>query len=237
MKVFKDILQVLKIETVYLVKDGNMHMCMPFDITETKWKVSCDSGFLTGNVILKIKFNGSFIFFDVQIKQFEQDSLHSFIYELNIPVEEYKKDNMNYLFYMMTTELMEENNEWNKRSEERYDIGLDQVKIDTIGFKDPEQKIIFEKKQLPCMVNNISFSGAKITTMEDFFQTDKKVCIYYSFVNPIEQIPVIGTIRNCFIKTLKNNQNVSVISLQYDEVPYAYKKRLESFIDKTGDKS
>ena len=98
---------------------------------------------------------------------------------------------------------IEDYKEYNRRKEERFEIGLDEQRIKAINFKDAEHKLIINKKQLPCVINNISYSGAKITTEEENFEVNKRIGLCLSFINPIEQVFLIGTIRNCFIKTIK----------------------------------
>ena len=230
MKIFKDILNVLKIGSVYVIHKDILFMCIPLEINGNNWIVSCDHDKLSGEVILKVSFNGSFIYLKTKIIKKEQDDFSSFIYELQINENEKTKDNFKYLFFMMISEVEEQANEWNKRKEERYEIGLDEKKIEAIGFKSPEQIVVTDKTQLPCVINNISFSGAKITTMEGHFFKDKKICLYLSFRNPIEQIPLISVIRNCYIKNTSENKNVTIISMEHEEPSYEYKKRIDNYI-------
>ena len=63
------------------------------------------------------------------------------------------------------------------------------------------------------------------------FQTGKRICIMYSFMNPIEQIPVTGIIRNCMIKTISGNVIISILSIEYEEPPFTYKTRMDKFIE------
>lgn len=232
MKIYKDILNALRIEATYVLTNETTYMCIPLEIKNNTWVIACDSNYISGKVILKVKFNGSNIYLNTKIKKQEQDAYNSFIYEIEIDEEEKKKDNFKYVFFTMIYEMEEKCSEWNKRSEERYEIGLDEQRLNAISFKSPEQIIVIEKLQLPCVVNNISYNGAKITTMEASFQKEKKVCLYLSFTKPIEQIPMIATVRNCFLKTTKENVNMSIVSMQYDEPSYEYKQRIHDFIKK-----
>ncbi len=61
MKIYKDILEALRIETVFILANKLLYMCFPVEIKKNTWIVSCDSSNLEGDVIFKIKFNGSFI--------------------------------------------------------------------------------------------------------------------------------------------------------------------------------
>ena len=94
-----------------------------------------------------------------------------------------------------------------------------------------EQNLIFNNIQLPCIINNISFSGAKITTWESDFFIDKKLVLCLSFVKPIEQIHLPATIKNTSIKTVDKGQIVSILSIKFDSPPLAFKERISCFIE------
>ena len=230
MKISKDILQHLHIETVYIVTNDNLYLCCPIEIIKDKWLVACDSDNLKGNVKLKVKYHGSFIYLDSLITKKSQENLYSFTYEIFIDEKELTKDRLKENFFIELHKIQQQTELWNRRKEERYDIGLDEKRQKLINFKTIEQTLISDKTQLPCLVNNISFSGAKITTLEGNFAKDKKVCLNLSFIQPIEQIPLIGTIKSCIIKSTLEKKIVSVLSLHFDISPIEFKKRLDRFI-------
>ncbi len=230
MKISKDILQHLHIETVYIVTSDNLYLCCPIEILKDRWSVACDSDNLEGKVRLKVKYHGSFIYLDSVITKKSQENLYSFTYEVVIDEEEWAKDRLKETFFRELQKIQEQTEGWNRRKEERYDIGLDEKRQKLINFKTTEQTLISDKTQLPCLVNNISFSGAKITTLEGNFSKDKKVCLNLSFVQPIEQIPLIGTIKSCVIKSTLEKKIVSILSLHFDVSPIEFKKRLDRFI-------
>ncbi|WP_149554541.1 hypothetical protein [Treponema pectinovorum] len=232
MKIYKDILNALRIQTVYVLSKEILYMCFPIEIIKDTWTISCDSANLYGQVILKLKFNGVFIYLKATIIKKEQESLNAFIYELNIDESEWKKDNLKYVFFQILREMEEQATQWNKRSENRYDIGLDSKRIKAINFKSPQQIIVIDRRSLPCVVNNISYNGAKITTYQADFKKEKKVCLYLSFIQPIEQIAIIANVRNSFVKTTIDNKVVSIVSLKYENAQYEYKTRLDDFIKK-----
>ena len=118
MKIYKDILNALKIENVYVISNKVLFMCVPLEIKKNFWLISCDSAGLSGEVILKVKFNGSFIYLKSKISIKEQDTFNSFTYELEVDTEEQEKDRFKYMFFTMIYTLEEEYEKWNKRSEE-----------------------------------------------------------------------------------------------------------------------
>lgn len=230
MKICNDILRALKIESTYILCKDILYLCYPVEIRKTSWFVSTDSDNLSGKVNLKVKYRGSFLYLKAQILKKQTDTLYSFTYEVIITEDTINTDNFKFAFFRALQEMEEKDTQWNKRKEERYDIGLDEVNNKNIQFKTPEQVIICDKIQLPCVVNNLSYNGAKVTTLEGNFSKDKKVCIKLSFINPIEQIPIVSNIRNCLIKTTKENQIISVLSVKFESVPYEYKTRLDNYI-------
>lgn len=231
MKITADILNALKIETVYLLDDKNMYLCIPLEIRKMSWFVSCDSDNIQGNVKLKVKYRGSFLYLDAAVLKKENDTLYAFTYEVDIREEFNNKDKFKFYFLHAIREIEEKDTSWNKRKEDRYEIGLDEAKQKMIQFKSLEQTVVSDKVQLPCIINNISFNGAKITTMEGNFHKDKKVCILLNFVNPIEQIPIIANIRNCLIKSLNGQKNISILSVKFEHAPIEFKTRLDKYIE------
>ena len=89
MKISKDILQHLHIETVYIVTTNNLYLCCPIEIQKEKWFIACDSDNLEGKINLKVKYHGSFIYLDSLIIKKNQENLYSFTYEIIINKEEY----------------------------------------------------------------------------------------------------------------------------------------------------
>lgn len=234
MKIFKDILNALKIETVYIISDEHIYFCAPLEIIGLKWIVACDSENILENSKLKIKYNGSFIYLKAKVEEKKQDDFYSFIYTAEIDSDEKYKDQFKKYFFKSLSEMENNFENWNKRKEKRYDIGLDENIIKKIDFKSAQQTVICDKKQLPCVVNNISYSGAKITTLEANFSKDKKICLVLSFLNPIEQIPLMAQVKNCIIKSAVDKTIISVLSLKFIESSYEFKKRLDNFIKDEG---
>lgn len=235
MKINKDVLNALRVETVYILCGGGLCLCAPLEIKGNRWCVSCDTDNIRGKVVLKVKFNGSFIYLDSEISRKNQDTYFSFIYELEISGDEKKKDSFKLAFFRKLEQMEMRAAEWDKRREERYEIGFDEKRIKALRLKTAEQILVTDKVQLPCLINNISYSGAKVTTLSGNFQKDKKVCLFLSFVSPIEQIPLIGIIKNCLIKSTDEKKLVAVLSLKFEDPSIDYKTRLDSFIRQTGE--
>lgn len=230
MKIDKDLLNLLKIETVYIFSNNTLYLSFPLEIRKLTWNITSDSSELNGEVKLKVKYRGSFIYLDCKIRKKTNLNLYAFNYEIEIDPSETDKDKFKFTFFQDLKKIEEKSNGWNQRKEIRYEIGLDPKKQELINFKNEEQIVVSDKQQLPCLINNLSFSGAKITTIESNFQKEKKVCLYLSFKNPIEQIPIIAVIKNCTIKATADKQIIAILSLKFDNSPVSYKERLDNFI-------
>ena len=126
MKICSDILNLLKIETVYLIADHKIYMCMPLEIKDKTWFVACDTDNLSGNVELKIKYRGSFIYLNCTIMRKENNTLYSFTYEITITEDLNNIDNFKYSFLKEIKDLEARDKTWNKRKEERFELGLDE---------------------------------------------------------------------------------------------------------------
>lgn len=230
MKIDKDLLNLLKIETVYICANDTIYLSYPMEINDLTWFITTDSSDLSGNARLKVKYRGSFLYLNCIIHRKQNVSLYAFCYEIEIDRDEKNKDNFKFSFFQELKKIEEKSDGWNKRKEVRYEIGLDEKRQKLINFKEEEQLIVCDKQQLPCLVNNLSYSGAKITTLESGFQKDKKVCLYLSFKNPIEQIPLMADIKNCIIKATAEKKVIAILSLKFENSPVSYKERLEKFI-------
>lgn len=231
MKIFKDILNALKIETMYIVSQKTLFLAMPVEINHLHWILTCDSDEINGSGLIKVKYRGSFFYLKAEITKKEQDSFCSFIYEAEIDKAEINKDKFKQSFFS-ELEAMEKNFEnWNRRKEKRYEIGMNVDILGKINFRSAEQTVVADKKQLPCLVNNISYSGAKVTTLEGDFHKDKKICLLFTFSNPIEQIPVVAFVKNCTLKSAADKTIVSILSVKFEDSPYEFRKRLDHFIE------
>lgn len=226
----KDILNFLKIESCYIVAENKICMCMPLKFSGMTFFVGCDTGELSGNVRFKVKFHGSFIYLDSLIVSKPDENIYSFVYELGIMDYEKNRDPFKSKFFSQLKQMEDQSESWNKRKEIRYEIGLDEEKKELMNFKGIEQILVADKVQLPCIINNISYSGAKITTLEGKFSKDKLVCLNLSFKNPIEQIPLVASVKNCLIKSTAEKKIVSVLSIKFDYSPISYKKRIDNYI-------
>lgn len=231
MKISKDLLNALYIESIYLVLNNILYLCLPLEIKNTSWFVSCDSDNLQGKVKLKVKYKGSFVYLNALIIKKEQSSLYAFTYEVLIDENEINKDNFKSALFFNIKEMEKKAEAWNRRKENRYNIGIDEKRVSWINFKSPEQIVVIDKIQLPCVVNNLSYSGANITTLQGNFVKDKKICLFLSFVKPIENISLITQVKNCLIKTTQEQEIVSIISVKFDNSPLEYKQRLDDFIN------
>lgn len=230
MELTKDTLQYLRLETFYIIQNNIYCMCYPLEVNFPAWKLSLDTNEIdiTKPVTLKIKYNDEFIYYQVLLKHYSNDEIYGFIYEAVILEQESDrlKNELLEKISILSTKLQS----WNNRKEERYEIGTCEENGKLICFKSLEQNIIVDNIHIPCIVNNLSFSGSKITTYEGNFQKDKKIWLELSFIAPIEQIHLHGIIRNCFMKKVNNEHIISVLSLEYEFSPMVYKERLAKYI-------
>lgn len=234
MKVTKDILSALLIENSYIQTENETFWCIPLKIKGDYWIVATETNIFENKneIILKLKFNNTVIRFDALVESFiEENGLHSFIYTIKLNYSEDGLDDNKKMFFSMLKELELKHIEWNKRKEERFDIGTNEQRANSLKLKKLEQNLIFNNIQLPCIINNISFSGAKITTWESDFFIDKKLILCLSFIKPIEQIHLPATIKNTSIKTVDKGQIVSILSIKFDSPPLAFKERISCFIE------
>lgn len=230
MKITKDILNFLSIDNVYLQSNKETYRCFILKIKGDFWIVSTETDCVTEKITLKINTNNNIIKLEAELDSFiEETEINSFIFALKI-LKDDNLDETKKTFFDKLNELENKHIEWNKRKEERYEIGINEKKCKLFSLKSLEQKIVFENIQLPCLINNISYSGAKITTFESDFYKEKKIILCLSFIQPIEQIQLVATIKNTSLKILDNKQTISILSLNFDSPSLSFKERLSNYI-------
>lgn len=232
MVINSDILTMLEIEAVYVVSNNKIYFCVPIEINGFEWIVAGDSGEIPKDGLLKVKFKGVFLYFKAHFVGSKSDGVYSYSYNVIISSDEIVNDKIKKCFFGVLKETEEKQILWNKRKEERYEIGMDERLVKLIEFRFIQQEIIDDGKRIPCVVDNLSYSGAKITTFSGNYYKEKEICVFLTFTNPIEQIPILCTIKNCIMKLIDSKTIVSILSLKFNESPYLYKKRLTNFIEK-----
>lgn len=235
MRINRDILNALKIGAIYIQKDTDLLLCVPLKMKESYWIISTEIDNLAGSITMKIKYDTSYIKIKGEVDTFLEDAgMHSFLYTIKI-IRDENMDETQKAFFSDLDEMERKHKEWNKRCEDRYDIGTDETKGELFGLKSLEQTLIFNNVQYPCLLNNVSFSGAKLTTYEADYYKGKMIILCLSFIKPIEQIQIVATIKNASIKILENRQTISILSLKFNSSPIEYKYRMESFIKRLED--
>ncbi len=84
MKIYREILEAMKIDSVYVIYNDTTYMCYPLEIEDTKWIVSCNSDSLNGNIKLKVNFYGENLYLESHIIKKEQEDSCAFTYDIQI---------------------------------------------------------------------------------------------------------------------------------------------------------
>lgn len=223
----KDILQFLKIENVFIMEPIKC-FCNIIEISLKKWVVTVDQPILeTENGLINIKIDNMYYELSVSIR-----NVGNLLYVFERIDTEYISDCIKELDQKIY-ELEENNIQWEKRKEERYTILEENASL--LGLSQPTQTVIYNSLQLPCVLNNISYSGASLFIMSRDsinYKINKEIGLVLKFVNPIEQIILKGRIKSVGIKTIQNiNHSIfGIISLEFIDGPLAYKVRLNHYI-------
>ena len=228
MKVTKELLQALSIGAIYLYNSDNIYLCMPLEINKNEWIVAADSGNIPQNVTLKINYKNEYLYFKITLNPITDDQVYCFLYQIILEADNTDSRKMELLHFINEMEL--KNKIWDLRKERRYEIGIDEKKIKLMHFKSAEHSIFIDGFSLPCVINNLSYSGAKITTYESDFRVNKKICLSLSYREPIEVIPIMAEIKNCIIKQTSSYEVMATLSMEFIDSPLSYKNRLSQFI-------
>ena len=121
-----------------------------------------------------------------------------------------------------------------KRKEQR--INLDDEKAKRMQLQTDKIWVICEGKQIPCVLKDISFSGAKIITKrnkEPFLNKQVKLILNISSLEGISAM--IGKVVHCEEITINNNIKLIALGIAFDKasIPDSYKEWVKGFIEKT----
>lgn len=231
-KVYKDVLQKLEIQNIFLSGEKNA-FCNLVEINGQQWMLAVDTEFNSNSAVLNIKIKDSYIEIPVKLQK-TAPGLYS--------VDMDKKSNKKKVFTDLLKRIAlfeEECSLWEKRKEERYSIGLTHSK--DFFLDERSSKVIVDRAEQPAFINNVSLSGVNLTTLSNESQRYKKgqtVLVVLKFSNPIEQVAFQGSVQSVVVKTVKNsNRFVFVIlSLRIIDPPLSYKKRVGNYIQTLGGK-
>jgi hypothetical protein len=231
-RVHKDVLDHLGIEHVFLTASQNA-FCTLLEIgLSEKWLIAIGNSWEAEEAILNIKYRGTYLVWQVHITPKDK-----FSYHLELSNEEFKVSPL----YGEIEELERNESLWNKRKEMRMPVGADLSGV--LGLRKAEQKaVITGGQEMPCMVNDLSFGGMKITTYDTgSLKKGDPVLVLLDFTDPVEKIPLKGTIQVVTVKTgLQKTAGghpvkFAIISIQFQgDPPLAFRQRLGAFMEKVG---
>ncbi len=230
MKIYKDILESLGIINVSLLYKGKNFFCMPLDISGNLWEVVIDGDFTIngiGKLCITRKFDTLEFSCAIETEINDVYSIYSCIHKLTIG---FSGDNETEIkFQRLLREFEKDQIMLNKRKEERYEI---KGNIKGIRFDKIEQKLVTTVEELPCLVDNLSLGGAKVITYNSYFPIGSLVCLYLSFIEPIEQIPLKATVRYVTVKknTIKAHE-LAILSMEFERASIAYQNRIKRLIE------
>jgi hypothetical protein len=227
MKVYKDILDHLHIEHIFITGAKNC-FCTLLEIEDTYWKVVIDTPFNDEEATLHVKYNGSYI--DEKVLVFK-DTVDMYKVEFINKTNEIIK-----IIFASIKQLIADEKSYNKRKEDRYEMGIKYSML--FNLKTVEQKVSTKGIELPCMVNDVSFNGMRVTTFErESLKKSEEISIVLRFSKPIECLEIKGYIQSIVVKTVKNSiksskdYHFALISVKFINTPLSYKQRLGSYLD------
>ena len=235
MRIYKDILEELSMNSMYLICKNQNFFCTPLDISGNVWTLAVDADFtISGNCELVINTYQGRLIFNGQIGTVETNEIsvftciHRCILSLNMASDKEIE------FIKKVREVESEQYKWNKRREERFEIKTD---IADIQLASPQQKIILKDDTQPCFINNISFSGAQLLTYDGRYEIGGKLVVSYSFTNPPEEVQIPSYIRHIITQPPKENMDrLTVLCLEYDHAPRSFQKRMQAFVERLAEK-
>ncbi|MBO8457052.1 MAG: hypothetical protein IAA81_02350 [Spirochaetes bacterium] len=235
-KVYKDIIENLGIDNIYLSgkTEKDKWLATLIEISGKKWIACLDKKCTEKEAFLNIKMDSDSEYHKIPVSISE---IEPSVYKIELPGVNYFKPLG--LLQERLQNLEKTRSFLEKRKEKRYDVGIsgaDKMFLD----ENSKQKIIYKNTELPCFVNNVSFSGTNTTTMQTGnlkFKTGDTVILKLCFVKPIEQIFLTGRICSVALKSPAGTTayKFAVLSLEVNEPPLAWHRRLSDYIRKQED--
>lgn len=230
-KSHNDVLKYIGIDNIFLT--GSIRtFChiIAFDLSSGKWNVTLDKETSEKEAILNIRKKERYVEIPVVLEHVELNEYNLIIGKPEENAEIIEEINLK------IRELEDNHSLWEKRREERFPVGIASSLL--FNLKSPEQKVVSGRKEFPCLINNVSFSGLNFTTItiENDFKTGNDVGIVLRFQSPIETIPLKGHIQAVKIKSSaekKRRFQFAIVSVQLIDTPLSYRKRIEEFIERT----
>jgi hypothetical protein len=227
-KAHEDVLKALGIEHAFLT-GAKYEFCALLELgTEGKWIIALGSPWTAASAVLNLKYAGSYFTYPVTIA--ERDS-HT--YWLT-----FTDDSLQQPLKEALKELEEHEERWNKRKEDRFTVGVEGSKV--LGLKRAEQKVILANQEGPCLINDISFGGIKLTTLDNGgIRKGGDITVVLDFTAPPERMILPGIIQAVTYKTgtaksgAGNPPRFAIISLRFAvDPPLAYRQRLGSYLER-----
>jgi hypothetical protein len=222
----KDVLDYLGIEHAFLTGARN-EFCTFLEIsTEGRWVIAVGGQWEDGTAVLNLKYRGAYLEWPVVI-----NTKDTFSWYMKIEGGEWKRSPV----FEGIQALEKDESLWNKRKETRFAVGAGLSGV--LGLRKAEQKVILAEREQPCMVNDVSFRGIKLTTFDTGeLKRGDQAAVLLDFTAPIERIVLKGTIQRIVIKTGERGGRpvrFAVISLRFEDPPLAFRRRMGAFIGVT----
>lgn len=226
MNITKDILNELGVLNFSIIYNNKSFFCMPLNISGNQWTVAIDGDFtIEGNVTVRISTDKGLLHFPGYMDIVHTDSNTFCTVIHRITVSFFSKEETEIDFLNRMREIEKQKLKWNKRKEERYSIG---EQIQLIGFDKPEQKLVWNGKQKPCYVYNVSYGGSQIITLNDTFRSEQDLEAVFGFQEPAEIVSIPAVIRHIdTVVKQDGRQRFSILNLQFPEPPISWMKRIE----------
>lgn len=229
MKIYKDILEYLKIESVHVNINGTSYFGIPLEIEEDTWILALDGQEeLQGEGTLFLRKEEHIFEWPVVLETVSSDrySIYSCIHRAKITAKDLDEKSISFIKEIKNVEM--ETNRWNKRKEERFTIKED---IEGIGFDSAEQQIITKDDTLPCFVNNVSYSGSQVVTYCSYMPAGKIICLNLGFRNPVERIPIKAVVRHYQEINGANGNKLAIVSMEFEHPPLSWQHRMTKLIE------
>jgi hypothetical protein len=231
----KDALESIGIEHVFLTGERN-EFCAVLELGAAgKWAIAPGGPWEGGEAVLNVKYRGAYLCCPVKIEKRDD-----FSYWALFPATG-AADSGGWPSLWESIETLENDERlWDTRKGERFGVGAEFSAA--LGLKKAEQKAVISGREYPCMINDVSFRGMRLTALDGGGAgKGDGIAVLLDFAGPAERIALRGTVQAVITKTGARADaggrypRFAVISMRFSaEPPLAFMKRLGAFIERGG---
>lgn len=232
MKLTNDVMNVLGIKTVVLSTKLGDVPCVITDITSNIWVCFTTISLEDNYILFRVKTDEGFVRFQGKIAKIVKSNKPG----LNIFIVRVFPDGFTAKQLLSKLQDIEnKKDKWNRRSEERWPVGNELLRIRALGLQSSLQSIYINNHAYQCCIKDVSFHGLGLIVFSAPIRIEDNLYMRLSFENPTGCIHVAGNVVSiCRQERNKVLVSTAGLSIKNNSMPYMgrialYNTKIERF--------